>query len=273
MVFLSYIPQPPLAAFVELFWYFEGYAEHYAKERVLPTGDVQFVISLHDDALRSYDTHDTERSQTYHGPLVCGPHSKHSIIDTTLLATSMGVKFMPGGAFPFLGAPAGELHNLNVPLDALWGPAAHDLRDRLLEARTPIARFRILEQTLLGQAHTKARERHPAVTFALKEFQAVPQERTIAEVTKHADLSPKWFIEVFRAQVGLTPKLYCRLRRFQTALTRIGRPQQMDWTKVAMACGYFDQAHFIRDFRAFAGLSPTKYLADRTEHQNHVRLD
>jgi AraC-like DNA-binding protein len=137
-----------------------------------------------------------------------------------------------------------------VSLDTLWGSAANELRDRLLQAGTPAACFRVLEQLLLSQA-LPARELHPAVVHALRVFQAVPQDRKIAEVIKHVGLSPKWFIDLFRTQVGLTPKLYCRLRRFRVALTLIGHERQPDWAELAGACGYFDQAHFIRGFRKF----------------------
>jgi AraC-like DNA-binding protein len=91
-------------------------------------------------------------------------------------------------------------------------------------------------------------------------------------MTKHTGLSHKWLIELFRAQVGLTPKLYCRLRRFETALTLIGQQKEPNWARLALRCGYFDQAHFNRDFRALSGLCPTEYLANRTEQENHVRL-
>jgi AraC-like DNA-binding protein len=281
MVFLTYVPKPPLADFVELFWYCDGYSLAHARERVLPTGDVQLVVSLRDAPLRTYDALDSARSQSYRGPLLCGPRSEFAVIDTTPLSSSMGVQFKPGGAFPFLGVPAGELHNLNVSLESLWGRKAEELRDRLLEAATPSARFHILEQALLEQAllpqgllaqAQAAGRRHPAVTYALNAFQAAPHDQTIAEVTRRTGLSPKWFIELFRAQVGLTPKLYSRLRRFQTALALIGNGRPPDWSVLAPACGYYDQAHFIRDFRVFSGLNPTEYLAGRGEHRNHVRL-
>jgi AraC-like DNA-binding protein len=202
---------------------------------------------------------------------VCGPHSKAFFIDTKPLQSSIGVNFKPGGAFRFFGIPAGKLHNLNVSLDTLWGSAANELRDRLLQAGTPAVCFRVLEQFLLSQA-IPARELHPAVVHALREFQAVPQDRKIAAVIKHIGLSPKWFIEVFRSQVGLTPKLYCRLRRFRVALTLIRQQPQPDWAELAGTCGYFDQAHFIRDFRKFSGLSPTSYLADRMELQDRMNF-
>jgi AraC-like DNA-binding protein len=271
MFFLSYIPRPPLANFVELFWYFEGYGQANSRERVLPSGDAQLVISLDDAPLRNYEGDDGEQLQSYRGPLLCGPRSKCSIIDTAPLGSSMGVQFKPGGVFPFLGASAGELHNLNVPLETLWGKDAADLRDGLLEAKTPHARFRILEQALLARTFPVLK-RHPAVSYALKALQAVPHDQTIGEVVTKTGLSQKWLIELFRAQVGLTPKLYSRLRRFQTAVELISSQPDSDLAVLANTCGYFDQAHFNREFRDFAGISPTRYLADRCEHQNHVRV-
>jgi AraC-like DNA-binding protein len=271
MAILTYVPKAPLAPFVELFWYYDRCSHQHTKERILPTGDVQLIIKLREDVLRTYDTHDTKQSRTYRGPLVWGPHSEHSIIDATPQASCMGAILKPGGTLSFFGAPAGEFHGLKVPLCELWKNAAGELHDRLLEARTPNARFRVLEMSLLRQLRA-APECHPAVSYALREFQGVPQDRTIAEVTKHTGLCARWFIESFRTQVGLTPKLYCRMRRFRAALTIIGQQSQPDWADLACACGYFDQAHFIRDFRDFSGLSPTSYLENRTENQNHVRF-
>jgi len=72
--------------------------------------------------------------------------------------------------------------------------------------------------------------------------------------------------------VGLTPKLYCRVQRFQQVLRLLDTGRPFDWANVALACGYYDQAHFIRDFRAFSGLSPTTYLRNRGEHLNHVPM-
>jgi transcriptional regulator GlxA family with amidase domain len=136
------------------------------------------------------------------------------------------------------------------------GARAVSLRDQLLDAKTPEARFRILEQCLLARA-ARPLARHPAVAFALKEFQAVPHTRTISDVANQIGISQRRFIQVFRDEVGLTPKLFCRVRRFQEVLHLIGR-EQVEWVEVALACGYYDQAHFINDFQAFSGLNPTR---------------
>jgi len=71
--------------------------------------------------------------------------------------------------------------------------------------------------------------------------------------------------------VGLTPKLFSRIRRFQKVLAGVEDASEVDWARVALSCGYFDQAHFIHDFRAFAGVNPSTYLRYRT-HRNHVAV-
>ena len=91
-----------------------------------------------------------------------------------------------------------------------------------------------------------------------------------ASVAEAVGLSPKRFIERFRTEVGLTPKQYCRVRRFQQALTAAHAASEVDWAAVAVSAGYYDQAHFIHDFRRFSGLTPTGYRAGRTAFQNHV---
>ena len=91
-------------------------------------------------------------------------------------------------------------------------------------------------------------------------------------MTDSIGLSAKRFIERFREQVGITPKVYCRIRRFQRAVTMATRGRQVEWTRVALDCGYFDQAHFIHDFRSFAGLTPSAYQSARTSFQNHVKF-
>jgi methylphosphotriester-DNA--protein-cysteine methyltransferase len=271
MMFRTYIPQSPLSDFVNLFWFYEGYDPPHVKERVLPTGTMELVIDLRNDELRVYDRQDTERFQSFRGPLICGAHSEFFVIDTASQASILGVHFKPGGAFPFFELPAGELRDTHASLETLWGATAGELRDRLLEAGTPEAKFRFLERCLIAWA-ARPLARHPAVAFALNEFQGASPPRTVASVTERIGLSPRRFIQVFREEVGLTPKLFCRIRRFQEVLGLIGRGQHVEWAEVALACGYFDQAHFIHDFRAFSGLNPMAYLAHRGEHLNHVPL-
>ena len=261
----SYIPAPPLSDFVALFWLYEGCAvpPPHARERILPDGSCELVIVLGGEG--------RGESEPFANGLIVGPRSTFSVIETPGRAAVLGVHFKPGGAFPFLDMPARELHNVIVPLEELWGARACALRAQLLVAETAEAKFRLLERALLMQTR-RPLVRHKAVAYALRALRAGTQARTISEVTAEIGLSPRRFIEVFSAEVGLTPKLFCRVRRFQQALRSVQRAQHVEWAEVALSCGYFDQAHFIHDFQSFAGLNPTTYLAQRTEHLNHVPL-
>jgi AraC-like DNA-binding protein len=167
--------------------------------------------------------------------------------------------------------PAGELHNQHVSLDAAWGKRADEFHDCLLNAKAARTRFQILEARLLQRLYG-APEQHAAVKYALSAFDRSPHDQAIGDVCETVGLSARRFIEVFGDHVGMTPKLYCRVRRFQAALKLIGGQAEVDWALVALSCGYFDQAHFIRDFRAFAGVTPTTYLLERGHHQNHLQF-
>jgi AraC-like DNA-binding protein len=271
MAYRTYIPPPPLSDFVDMFWSYEGYDPPHSRERVIPTGTMQLIVNLREDELRVYDRQDHRRFQSLGGSLISGTHSRFVVIDTASQAFTVGVHFKAGGPQPFLGVSAGELRDADVPLDALWGTKATELRGRLLEAQTPEARFGVLEQALLAQV-ARPLTHHPAVAFALREFQGMTRTRTVKEVSKRTGLSQRRFIQLFREEVGLTPKLFCRIRRFQEVIRLVGSEPRVEWAELALRCGYFDQAHFVHDFRAFSGTTPTNYLAHRGEHPNHIPL-
>jgi AraC-like DNA-binding protein len=267
----TYKPPPPLSAFINQIWAYEGYEQPHELERVLPDASMELIINLAEDATRMYDSEDGSLASSFPGSIVSGAHSGHFAIDTAEQRSVVGVSFRPGGAPPFLGLPAAELQDAHVPLDALWGTATvASLRERLLAAHSMEARLAIVEVALLEQANGNL-SRHPAVTYALNQFRGVPHTRSVADVTERVGLSPRRFIHLFDHEVGLTPKLYCRVRRFQKALRVIQAGRVTGWTDI-LRCGFYDQAHFIRDFQEFSGLTPTAYAAQRGEHLNHVPL-
>ena len=271
MSFEIRVPGPPLSRYVTVLWHCELYVAPHAFERVLPSGTLQLLLPLTDEPLRAYDHRNIGRYESYRGPLVCGARSEFAVVDAASQGSIMGVQFKAGGALPLLAFRVGDLHNQYLALDAAWGRRAGELHHRLLEARSGQARFRILEAELLRRLDEAAEQPAP-VQYALAAFDVAPHDQAIGEVSEAVGLSPRRFIEVFDDHVGMTPKLYCRVRRFQAALNHISRQADVDWAQVALACGYFDQAHFNRDFRAFAGVTPTTYLLQRGEHQNHLRF-
>jgi AraC-like DNA-binding protein len=254
MMHCRYRPRRPLSDHVELLWLLDRPVPSHGSERALPTGTVELVINLGSDEA-GFDA------------IVCGPHSRFFVIDTSRPATVMGAHFKPGGIAAFLGLPVDELHNLHFPLSAVWGPRADELRERLLAAPDTETRFALFERLLSAQLDRRHR-RHAAVSHALTSF--ARGSRRIGDVVDETGLSPRRFIRLFSESVGLTPKAFCRVRRFQRAVSLLHEPHDVDWAATAVACGYYDQSHMIHDFKDFAGLSPAAYLARRSAHMNHV---
>ena len=255
-----------------LLWLYETDRPSHEKELALPSGTAEIVINLRADETRLYDAGDTEKCRRLPGAIVCGPQSEYFVIDTEEQIATVGVHFKAGGLFPFVEPPSHELAGTHVALEDLWGrEAARRLRQQVLEAETPEGRLDALERELSARL-VAAPSRHPAVAHALGKFRRVPHAQTIGDVTREIGLSPRRFIEVFKEQVGLTPKVFCRVRRFQRVLASIHERESVEWADVAVACGYYDQAHFIHDFRAFSGINPTAYLERRGRHRNHVAM-
>jgi AraC-like DNA-binding protein len=272
MIYRSHIPGPPLCDFVEVMWFGDEYIVPHALERALPTGDMSVIINLYEDRTRIYDKNDPRKCKTLNGAIVVGAYSEFSVIDTAEQRSTMGAVLKPGGAFPLFRLPADELQDRDVALDTLWGAEAGFLREQLLAAKTPEAKFDIFERALLGRIGKRPDPPHPAVHFAVGNFRRLPN-LAISSVTHQIGLSERRFIQLFAQQVGLTPKLFCRVQRFQKVLRQIARSSEcIDWTEIALTCGYFDQPHFIHDFRSFSGINPSSYVANKTQFQNHVVL-
>lgn len=240
------------------------------------------MVNLCDDEVRIYDPARLDKYRQYSGVLFSGTYSRAFACDATQHESMFGVHFKPGGAFPFLGIPANELSNKHADLADLWGRSALYLREELWEAKTPATRFRIMEQVLTERLR-RSPKRHPAIRISLQILGSAGGGATIRDVAQEVGVCKRHFIRLFRAEVGLTPKLFCRLLRFQRArvlaqqfaTVRPDRaeprevPSVLDWADLATTCGYFDQSHLINDFEEFSGLSPTQYLR---QYQPDARL-
>jgi AraC-like DNA-binding protein len=271
VAFVARLPILALRPFVRALWFVDDEAAMSAARRVLPGGGtVELIVDLLDDELV---LHDTAPVRVCSGAHVAGVRTRHYAVPARGRTAAVGVHFEPGGAFPFLGISPAEIVNGHVELGDLWGAPARELRARLVEARAPEARFGLLERWLLRRL-PRRRPSHPALRLALQAFEI--EDQRIAEVADHVGLGRRRLRDVFTCEVGVSPKLYARLRRFHRVkeqVARLGAPPV--WADVATACGYFDQSHLIREFVAFAGITPVDYVRSSTtttrlDHQVHA---
>jgi AraC-like DNA-binding protein len=270
MTILKYFPAPPLGEVVELFWHSADDIRAVRspnREAILPDGCAHLVFNLSQNRIGFYEQIESNRLTTLAGSIFCGPRSSaYAILPGA--AAVIGVLFKPGGVFRLLSAPTEEFRNAQVPLDLVVG--GNELRDELIAAVTPAARFFLLEEFLLRQLRGSL-SLHRAVRYAVSAFEQDPF-LAVATVLGKIGLSERRFSRIFSEQVGLTPKLFQRVRRFQRTMASLPSHGGVDWAGTATANGYYDQAHLINDFRSFSSVTPSDFFASRIVQRNHLPL-
>lgn len=273
LLYLQRIPAAPLNRCIRALWYARSGEMSHRRERVLPTGCVQVILNLARDFLLDCPQGQLDRRMP--PTLIVGARSIYEIVDTSDMADLIGIVFWPGGFPPFASDAAHLFSNQTVALDSIWGNGAQHLRDRLRELATPEARLDLLEQFLGTRfaPHIDSRPRSPQVQFALRYFAHNPSIASVSETARQIGWSERRFSQVFREEVGLAPKVWCRIQRFQRAVRQLHAGVDIPWAELALDCGYYDQSHFANEFRAFSGVDATTYSARRTLWANHIGAD
>jgi AraC-like DNA-binding protein len=273
MLYLQRRPAAPLDRCVQTLWYASAPDAAGGRQRILPTGSTQIILALSRDYL--LNCQNSEFARPAPAAQIVGARSTYEIIDNSDLTCIIGLVFRPGGFSSLMGAPADLFVNRFIDLEDLWGSEARSLRNRLREIDAPAGRLACFEgflsRKLAARASRSFLDPHPAVSFALDRFGRVPSAISIAEVARGTGWSERRFSQLFREQVGLPPKVWCRVQRFQCAVRQLHDGNDVPWSELALDCGYYDQSHFANEFRAFSGIDITTYsAAGRTPWANHV---
>ena len=245
------LPRPALRPFVRSYWTFSASlpAAGRREETMHPMGGFGLVFNL-GDALELDATPPDEPVFLDGATTVSRRMGFQGRVEV------IGVAFRAGGAYPFLG-PLGELRN-EVSPDTVQEPGLSSLHGRLMEANSPAARVALLDGWLLERL-SLGREHSPLVPASLAAIRAVAGSMSIAELSRQLAVGQRQLERLFQAQVGMTPKQFARLLRVDRARTAIKGPHAGSLAGLGADLGYFDQSHFIHDFRAVTGMTPDAY--------------
>ena len=273
MLYLEHTPALPLRSFVKMLWYARAPQVSHSRERILPTGHTQVILNLARDYLLDCSDHPERRSAA---SAIIGARSVYEIVNTSDMADLIGIVFQPGGLPAFASDAADLFSNRSIDLEDVWGVQVRVLRDRLREILSPQAKLACFEAFLCHSFKMRLLEprpiRHCAVNFALKRFAHAPSLSTVRDVARSTGWSERRFSQIFREEVGLAPKVWCRIQRFQTAVHQLHAGVDVPWSELALNCGFYDQSHFANEFRAFSGVDITTYSARRTYWANHIAV-
>ncbi|MDR9853877.1 AraC family transcriptional regulator [Paenibacillus sp. VCA1] len=270
-------PGQALARWIDKLWICEGYHPSHRLEFKLPDASLAWIINLKEDQIRVFESNRMDRLMILPGSIIAGPRSTYYYLDTVCQELCMGIQFKPGGALPFHGNLVGKLKDVDMPLEDGLGRHSHvdDLRERLQETSVAEERFQLVEQYLLRSLEKKIMvpKGHPAVAYALQMFEHSPAAApSIAEIADMANLSTERYIRVFKEEVGLTPKNYGSIVRFQLALRMIREERVNPSIDMALSSGYYDQSHLYREFHKYANMSPAELFRRQDILENHVPL-
>jgi AraC-like DNA-binding protein len=191
---------------------------------------------------------------------VAGMHTIPALVEHAGESAGVQIDVTPLGAHMLLGVPMDSLANQIVELEDVAGCFVSDLVGRLVDAPDWDARFELLDETIAARLLT-ARPTCPGVAWAWRRLNETNGAVAIGSLADELGWSRKRLITRFREQIGLPPKAVARVLRFDRVVSILASEEPWRWVDVAYDGGYYDQAHFNRDFRAFAGVTPSQYRA------------
>jgi len=259
-IYREYRLRPPLNRFVECVWCLSQTARVEAEEAVQPVppdGTVEVIFHLGEPFTQVGDGLSERQPAT----MVVGVWTQPIGLVAPPGFDTVGIRIKPGAASALWADSMDRFTDAVVDATAVWGRAATDVRDRLAETASHSRRLEIIAAFL----ETRLRQHEPALAGLVDRIAAAHGCLAIDALAAESGTSPRQLERAFRAHVGVSPKMFSRIVRFQNVLRCSARIQPgaagdaagRSWADVACECGYADQSHLIRDFRQFAGETPT----------------
>ncbi len=235
--------------------------------RILPLPILDFKINL-GEPIKMYETEigrdrETELQESWWVGIYTVPHQVDWLTDVRFY----GARVKASGAFPLLKLPLSDLHNEVVGLDCIWGKGVGEIREQLATAPTIGAGFRLLEQFLFNGLYD-APHGLDIVQYAVQHISRQQGALSIRALSDHIGISQNHLGTLFKRIVGIPPKDFARLVRFESVLQTFDALswEAVDLGDMAHQFGYYDQSHFNKDVMAYTGASPTDLLARRRDN-------
>ncbi|HEY6748990.1 MAG TPA: helix-turn-helix domain-containing protein [Mycobacteriales bacterium] len=261
MEYVGRVPGAPLDWYVDDVYCLSGAPRH-RRLTVPPMPSAHLFLNLA-GPVRLYDANPAVAPVVLSDGWFMGMRTRRFVIEFPSVVRVVGVHFKPWGLSPFLDVPSAELRDRCVPMDAVWGRSPQRVRDRIGEAGSAGAALDAVEDELLSRlvpappgGLTLVRR---TAGLLHSSWGAVP----VGALTDAAGVSGTHLATQYKLHLGVTPKRVARIYRFARLVLSLDARGPVDWAELAHDCGYFDQAHFSKEFKDFTGLTPTDYLALR----------
>jgi AraC-like DNA-binding protein len=250
--------------------YFAGLDVTHQREKLIPDGAIELIVDLGESPKKLYASESSPAAVDFRRAWISGMQRRWIVIEAQPGANLLVIRFRPGGAYALIGHDAATLTDSVFSLEDVLGRAAVSLRDRVMEASTAELRLDAATGWLaerIGRAGLS-----PTLWYLIGRLDH-PAGVRIRDLADEVGFTQRHMLDLFQRWIGVSPKQYARIRRFQGVLARVSQHapadpelraaplEPPDWAETASAFGYADQSHLTHEFRAFAGMTPGQYVA------------
>jgi AraC-like DNA-binding protein len=235
----------------------------YKREKILPYNRIELIFNLDPAPHKVLDNADSGKYTLYKTAWLCGMRTKYLVIEPTGRSHMIGIRFKPGGAWPFFESPLERYRDNVIELDDVSPGLAALVQQQLTSAGSVDDKYAVL-QALLHSLSRGPLIQDPTVARAVAYLEN-EDSPSIANLAKQLHMSGKSLVALFRSRIGISPKALARVYKFQRVLTMLEEGVYPTLAEVAHDAGYYDQAHFCKEFQSFCGINPTRYFAMKTE--------
>jgi AraC-like DNA-binding protein len=259
MRYREFRPQPPLSSYVECFWTLESETRTLAfqTERILPDGCVELILNFGEP----FSQHETDRHFVQPRHFLVGQMTGPILISPTGVVDLIGIRFHPGGTVPFVRTPMQEITDQVTELSGIVPGLERQLLSASIDLKILAKRVAAIEGVLIDNLiRSKPHSQTLALAAKVVEYRGLI---SVDQLAQNAGLSARQLERRFLNEVGLGPKLLSRIMRFQQVFRAVENCEGA-WAPVAVECGYYDQAHLIRDFNQFAHQTPAVLFSQQS---------
>jgi len=256
MIYREYPIAKPLRPYVKVIWSLEGERSWATPMRILPDSCVEIVFHFAQPYQTTFSSKLTEVQ-----PRSFVVAQMKSFIEIAPMG-NIGmacVRLSAQGAYHFFDLPMREISNRVIDLNFVWKELVEEIEDKVAECKDTESRIDIIQQYLLLQLSRNGKT-DTTMRYCLDRIYATEGRISIEDLSTQTGLSSRHLVRKFNDRIGMSPKEFTRIIKFISALRYMQQNNSLYLTDAAYDCGYYDQAHFIRDFKEYSGLTPTEYL-------------
>lgn len=258
MIFNHHRPSSKIAPLIESIFHYKDFVPDHSIERVVPTGHVFIIFELDGFVRNTFDNDTLEPNGLYTDVWVAGMHRNHISISAHENSEMLVVQFKPYGGSAFFPNTMDSYVEQIISAEKVFGGEVVELRKDLAAVTGSQEKFERVENWLLQRYQGHQRPDDEFISFV--ELLQKEASGNLNDLVDRYSKSQKQLIDQFKRHLGLTPKYYHRIQRFNDILKKIKDQNKVSWAEVAYSCGFADQSHFIKEFRHFSGFNPSEFI-------------